>query len=222
MVGLLADRPQRGRQLGPLDHIAADFEALFAKHCQDVGHAKPTGEKALQSFLISESYKHGRHMQPINVASQNTDEPVDLVFVMDEIAIPVFEGKRVCDVLALRREGKHAIPVLLELKDKRLLKLLVEQAESYASLIDLHADLFAELFGVLLGEHVRFDAPAEKWIVWPASLNEADPHEDWLAERGVRVVGYTKSDAAHVAQGGAYVMRVGKSIRAPLAKVSGT
>ena len=83
----------------------------------------------------------------------------------------------------------------------------------YAALLDLHADLFAELFGVLLGEPVQFDAPAEKWIVWPAPPTGPDPQEDWLAAKGIRVVGYTETS-------GAYVTSVGKSVSATLAKAS--
>jgi len=216
MVSLLAERPQRGCRLETLVEFAANFEDLFAKHCRDVAHGRVTGEKALQSFLIREAYKHARHLEPINVASRITDEPVDLVFVTDEIALPITDGKTVCDVLALRRDGGRSTPVLLELKDQRQLTRLVEQVEGYAALVDLHANLFAELFAALLGEPVRFDAPAEKWIVWPAPPRPgADPQEDWLAARGVRVVGYTETD-------GAFALGVGKSVPAPLAKASAT
>jgi hypothetical protein len=216
MVGLLAERPQRGCRLETLVEFATTFEDLFAKHCRDVAHGRVTGEKALQSFLTREAYKHARHLEPINVASRITDEPVDLVFVTDEIALPIIDGKTVCDVLALRRDGGRSTPVLLELKDQRQLTRLVEQVEGYAALVDLHANLFAELFAALLGEPVRFDAPAEKWIVWPAPPRPGpDPQEDWLAARGVRVVGYTETD-------GAFALGVGKSVRAPLAKASAT
>ena len=41
-------------------------------------------------------------------------------FVTDEISLPTEEGKIVCDLLALRRDGGRCVPVLLELKDARL------------------------------------------------------------------------------------------------------
>jgi hypothetical protein len=53
-----------------------------------------------------------------------SDDPVELVFVTDDILLPVADGKMVCDVLALRRDGGRGTPVLLELKDARLMSVL--------------------------------------------------------------------------------------------------
>jgi hypothetical protein len=204
MVGLLHDRPQRGKSgITNTDRLVSNFEAMFAEHCRDVEQGKPTGEKALQSFLIRESYRNGRRMMPINVASARTNEPVELVLVTDEIPLPVPDGKTVCDVLALRRASGRSTPVLLELKDDRMLTRLVEQVECYSALMDEHATLFADLFGALLGEVVRFDGPTEKWIVWPAAGVEKDPREDELAGKRIRVVGYTEEN-------GVYDVRVGR------------
>lgn len=207
MVGLLRDKPQRGKSgITNLERVVADFDTLFAAHCSDVEQGRPTGEKALQSFLIREAYTHGRVLLPISLASSATNEPVELVFVTDEIPLPTADGKMVCDILALRRDGARSTPVLLELKDNRMLTRLVAQVEGYAALIDEHADAFAELFGALLGETVRFDGPTEKWIVWPAAGPGRDPREEELARRGIRVVTY-------VVHGEGYAFRVGE--RAP-------
>jgi hypothetical protein len=208
MVGLLHDRPQRGKGgFRNLDALCSTFEVQFASHCRDIEQGRVTGEKALQSFLVRDAYTHGRRMALINAASTQTNEPVDLVFVTDEIALPVAEGKMVCDVLGIRRDGGRSTPVLLELKDNRMLTRLIEQVDGYSALVDEHADLFAEFFGALLGEEVRFDGPTEKWIVWPAAGQGRDPREDVLAARGIRVVAYTE-------QGGSYVVRVGGRARA--------
>jgi hypothetical protein len=126
-----------------------------------------------------------------------------LTFITDEIPLPMAEGKIVCDILALRRDGGRSVPVLLELKDDRLLTRLVEQVEGYSALLDAHADLFAELFGALLGEDIRFDGPTEKWIVWPAAGPGKDPREDALATKGMSVVTFEE-------RGGAYTFRVGR------------
>ncbi len=134
LVGLLHDRPQRGKgKLRNLERVATDFESMFTAHCQDVSHGRITGEKALQSFLIRDAYTHGRHMATLNVASEASDTPVDLTFVTDEISLPTEAGKMVCDILALRRHGGRTVPVLLELKDCRMLKRLIEQVEGYAA-----------------------------------------------------------------------------------------
>jgi len=155
MVGLLPDRPQRGKSgLRDLSRVAADFETLFPAHCKDIDQGRITGEKALQSWLIRDAYTHDRKLDAINKASANTNDAVELVFVTDEISLPIESGKVVCDILALRVDDGRSAPVLLELKTDRMLKRLVEQVESYAALIDEHQALFAELHGALLGKEV--------------------------------------------------------------------
>jgi hypothetical protein len=191
MVGLLPDRPQRGKSgLTNLEAFTADFEGLFEAHCRNVEHGRITGEKALQSFLISEAQASGRRLASLNGASATTNDAVELAFITDEISLPIESGKTVCDILALRRDARRCTPVLIELKDSRQFTRLVEQVEGYAKLIDEHADLFAELFSSLLGEDVRFDGPTEKWIVWPAVGAGPDPRTGELLERGIRVAGY--------------------------------
>lgn len=204
MVSVLHDRPQRGKGgITDVDGLARDFEAMFGAHCRDIDQGRPTGEKALQSFLIREAYKNGRRLVPINIASKQTTEPVELVFVTDEIALPIAGGKIVCDLLALRRDGGRCTPVLLELKDDRMLTRLVQQVEGYAALVDEHAALFSALYSALLGEDVRFDGPTEKWIVWPDAGVSSDPREEELAMKRIRVVGYKE-------RAGEYRMRVGR------------
>lgn len=194
MVGLLPDRPQRGKSgLRDLARVAKEFDALFARHCQDIDHWRVTGEKALQSFMIAEAHRSGRRLESINVASKATDAPVELVFITDEVPVPVGDGKIVCDLLAFRRDGGRSTPVLLELKDARMLTRLVEQVDGYSALMDAHVESFEKLYAAVLGEPVRFDGPTEKWIVWPAAGDGTDPREAELAERGIRVVGYSEA-----------------------------
>lgn len=205
MVGLLPDRPQRGKSgLRDLDRVAREFDALFAQHCRDVDQGRVTGEKALQSWLIAEAHMNARRLVSINAASKATSDPVELVFVTDEIPVPVHDGKIVCDILALRRDGGRSTPVLLELKDARMLARLVEQVDDYAALVDAHVGLFEKLYAAVLGDPVKFDGPTEKWIVWPAAGDGVDPREDELAEKGIRVVAYRESD------GGGYKFGVGR------------
>lgn len=195
MVGLLPDRPQRGNSgIRDLRRLRDDFESLFTRHCVEVAQGRITGEKALQSFLIRDAQAHDGHLAALNEASRATSGPVDLVFVTDEIALPVESGKIVCDLLALRTDGGRSTPVLLELKDSRQLTRLVEQVEGYGLLIDEHAELFAKLYSALLGRAVVFDRPTEKWIVWPMAGERLDPKERELTERGIRVVGYEERD----------------------------
>lgn len=197
MVGLLPNRPQRGESgLTNLKSVSEGFEAMFDAHCRNVEHGRATGEKSLQSFLIAEAQKNGRRLISLNEASAATDTPVDLWFITDEIALPTVKGKLVCDILAVRRDGGRCTPVVIELKDSRQLTRLVQQVEGYAALIDLHADLFAELFSALLGEAIVFDGPTEKWIVWPAVTprSGADPRTSELLERRIRPASYVLAD----------------------------
>lgn len=207
MVGLLAERPQRGKSgITNLGRVQQDFEAVFATNCRDIDQGRPTGEKRLQSFLIREAYTHSRRLISINLASNHTDEPVELWFITDEIALPVETGKVVCDLLALRRDNRWSVPVVLELKDARQLKRLIEQVEGYAGLVDQHGGLFCELYAALLGSPVEFQSRAEKWIIWPAAGKDQDPREAELAARGIRVVGYTPHAA------GSYEFQVGRGV----------
>jgi hypothetical protein len=148
-----------------------------------------------QSFLIREAYKHSRHMQPVTTAARAARLDLELVFVTDEIPLPGDDGKIVCDLLALRRdEAGRQVPVVIELKSERALTRLLSQVEGYACLVDLHADLFAQLFAALLGEPVTFGGPCEKVIVWPSLPGEGpEPRAAELTARGVVVVGYTRS-----------------------------
>lgn len=195
MVGLLHDYPQLGKSgltKGDIQRLETDFESIFAEHCM-TGPEKKTPEKQLQSFLIRESYRNGRHMRPINEASK---DGVDLVFVTDEIALPTESGgKTVCDILALRRDGGRSRPVLIELKSERALKRLVAQVNDYSAMMNDHAPLFAELYSALLGEEIRFDLPPEKWIVWPMEGDTEDPRDAKQAE--IRIVGYKPAAAGY-------------------------
>lgn len=208
MISLLADRPQRGSDpLRDLGRIARNFEALFEKHCQDIGQGRPTDEKRLQSYLISEAYQHGRAMVSLNNASKSTNEPVELSFITDEI--PVHDGRKIiCDILALRRDGGRSTPVLIELKSERLLSCLVKQVENYSELIDEHPGAFAALFGAVLGESIQFDGPTEKWIVWPALGPGKDRKEEEWLDRGIRYVAYQEP-------GDGYGFTVGPSPKPP-------
>lgn len=198
MVGLLPERPQRGKSgLTNLERVARNFDTLFALHCRDVPHGRVTREKVLQSFLISEAYRNDRRLTSINRASRRTDEPVDLTFVTDEIPLPTENGKIVCDILALRRDGGRSTPVLIELKDSRMLTRLVEQVESYSLLMEDNREGFEKLFEAVLGEAVRFDAFVETWIVWPRAGVGREPNEQALAEQGIRTVCYEAVGSAY-------------------------
>jgi hypothetical protein len=194
MIGLLPERPQRGqRGLQSTAHVVKSFDRIFQKHCVDIEQGRITPEKALQSWLIRDAQAHGARLRAVSDASRATGAPVDLSFVTDEIAIPFEEGKVVCDLLALRTDGGRSTPVLIELKSSRALTRIVTQVNTYAALIETHADLFAQLYSALLDRPVHFDAPPEKWIIWPRAGELIDPKEDALRAHGIRVVGYEQA-----------------------------
>lgn len=203
MVGLLAEAPQLGKSaLRNTCRVVREFEVLFSRYC-----TKPpkrvTGEKALQSFLIRDAYAHERKLHEVNKASLQTNGPVALTFVTDEIALPVqgkdkSDGKIVCDILALRADPRGGvIPVVMELKDERAMKRLIQQTTAYAGLMDLHRPLFEKLYSALLGEDIQFTASAEKWAVWPASKHEPDRREAEFASHGIRLVSYEQIGSAY-------------------------
>ena len=206
MVGLLHERPQRGH--GPytdLGRLAMEFDTEFRKYCVDVEQGRPTPEKKLQSFLIRDAYRNHRKMALLNKASMRTKDPVELIFVTDEIRLPV-EGNKVegnkreigCDFLAVRKTETGHIPVLIELKSERTRTELVGQVNNYSPLIVEHAALFGQLYTALLGRPSDFgsNCRCEKWIVWPVleadGLDKPDNQEKHLAKCGIRVVGYLR------------------------------
>lgn len=133
MVGLLPERPQRGKSgLRDLSRVAQEFESLFQTHCVEVAHGRPTPEKSLQSSMTADAYLHERRMLPLCVDERET------VFVADELALPKAEGGRiVCDMLALRRDSEgYCRPAVIELKSARQLSRLVEQVRDYAACVE--------------------------------------------------------------------------------------
>lgn len=186
MVGLRPDRPQRGRSgITSVERLAANFEREYEAHCVSCPHKRPTPEKRLQSHLLAQAYRGRRFISDL----QPNDEGRALEFVTDELSLPVEGGEIVCDLLALRGDRAAAI----ELKTARQMKRLVEQVTGYAALMDEHADLFGELFSVILGRRVELSGRCERWIVWPHPQgHERDPRETELAALGIRVVGYTE------------------------------
>jgi len=194
LVGLLPSRPQRGRSgFRDLDRLARDFDSLFQSHCVDVPHGRATPEKKLQSWIMADAYRHERELRALDRA---TGDAVTTLFVADELALPVGDGKRiVCDLLALRcaPDGRKN-PAVIELKSARQMRRLVEQVQSYASAIERQQEGFEAFFSAVLGEHVRFSGPAERWIVWPQAGADRDPREQELGSAGIRVVGYAESE----------------------------
>lgn len=198
MIGLRADRPQRGKpSIKNLESLAANFEEEFRAHCIECEQGRTTPEKRLQSYLVSSAYRNERRMADLHVDGE--DPPA---FVTDELSLPVDGGRIVCDLLAVRGDR----PAAVELKPAREMKRLVEQVTGYAALVEEHMDLFAELFGVVMGRPMDLRPPCEKWIVWPHPAgHHRDPREEELAALGIRVVGYTEVE-------GGFEFRVGRSL----------
>lgn len=191
LVGLLPERPQRGKGgFKNLAELRDSFGELFAHHCRDIPQGRVTPEKALQSWIISEAYRNERRLRGLNEASEMTDHPVQLVFVTDEVPIPGAHGSLVCDLLALRCDDGRATPVLIELKSSRQMRELTRQVTEYSVLMDEHREAFERLYSAVLGFDVRFDARTERWIVWPATGSGVEPREAELAALGIRVVSY--------------------------------
>ncbi|MBK6919373.1 MAG: hypothetical protein IPH07_18400 [Deltaproteobacteria bacterium] len=186
IIGLRPDRPQRGKStITNIVGLAANFEREYAEHCVACDHTRETPEKRLQSFLLAGACRNRRHIRDLQLDEQEAP----LLFVTDELSLPVENGEIVCDILALHGD----LPAAIELKPARQMKRLVEQVTDYAALVDEHADLFGELYSVILGRRVELHAPCERWIVWPHPVRNArHPREAELAALGVRVVGYAE------------------------------
>lgn len=195
MIGLENDRPQRGTRIN-LKQLKNHFESYYNSHCSVCPQGRITREKALQSFFIREAYQNHRKMRSINEASRITNDPVDLLFVVDEISVPLEDkGRIVCDILAIRVvPDRKYTPVLLELKSSRLKQELFDQVEKYAAVVDNNSKVFQELFSEILGGEIKVVGSCEKWIVWPMEKDAADRRQEEFASKGIRVVGYQQSE----------------------------
>jgi len=189
MISLLPNSPQLGKgNLRNPKRLAARFEEEFQRWCASRQLGRPTPEKLLQSFLVSDAQTHGGSL---NVLNRAAGDGTELYFVTDEVALPTIDGKIVCDLLAVRKGREGWIPVAIELKSARTMTRLVEQLCDFAVLVDRHLDLFARLASVRMGREICFEGGCEKWIVWPQlASGRPEPHEDQLAEDGIRIAGY--------------------------------
>ena len=197
MVGLLPGRPQRGKGGYAAEGILEGFEEKFRKHCVDIPQGRPTPEKQLQSFLIGNAYRHGRRFEALIAGGDGSGRFEDVIFITDEIPMEAGGRKIVCDLLALRRTRGRSIPVLIELKSRRAMTELVGQLTAYSAAMDKHAEEFVQLYSALLGEKVHFDAPTEKWLVWPGPDDRPgpDPRQDELTAKGIGVIQYVSADS---------------------------
>ena len=203
LVSILHETSQVGEAFTHIDKLIGQLGATYDEP------RRKTPEKQLQSALIRNAHANERHLDALEKASERTNEPVQLLFVNDELAMSLRDGGRiVCDVLALRVDGGRSRPVLLELKSSRDLNQLIKQVVGYSTLLEEHRDLFAAFYGAILGRDVHFDdGPPETWIVWPeATGHEKDPREEELRVQGIRVVSY-------VGTGPEYSFRVGDSVK---------
>lgn len=201
MVGLLPERPQRGRSnIRDLAELARDFDAQFAKHCRDIAHGRVTPEKRLQSFLVADAYAHDRRMVALEGAFAGPAERGALTFITDEIVVRPLEpngrGKLVCDLLALRERDGADIPVLIELKSSRAMTELIRQTTRYVALMVEHQASFERLYAATLGRDVRFAGAPEKWIVWPAPTR-GGRRDDALREHAITAIEYTEVGDAY-------------------------
>ena len=191
MVGLLPERPQRGRPgIRDLKRLARSFEARFHRDCVNVDQGRPTPEKRLQSWLLADAYRHIRELKPLTVGWGKTEEK--LLFVTDELLLLDDEGRRnVCDLLAFRTaDGETGAPVVIELKTARQMTRLIEQVAGYASLVEEHAEGFERLYGAVLGREAWFTGPPEQWVVWPADTRRPDRRTAEFAGWGIKLIGY--------------------------------
>ena len=71
MVGLLPERPQRGKSgIRNLGRLREEFEERFQRDCVDIEHGRPTPEKALQSWIIADALRNEREMKLLAVGSE--------------------------------------------------------------------------------------------------------------------------------------------------------
>jgi PD-(D/E)XK nuclease superfamily protein len=189
MVSIDLDRPQVGKSsLRNLKTISDGFDDLFQKHCMQ-GPCRPTPEKRLQSYLIAQALKNGRRLLCLEHPGE------EVYFITDEVSLPTYDGKIVCDLLAAVRINGGWRPMLVELKSERAMKRLIEQLDRFSYLIEQHLDAFGRLASTILKRPIQWSGSAQKVLVWPAVDKPVDPRISELAQLGIRCVGYRDKGA---------------------------
>jgi hypothetical protein len=191
MVGLLPDKPQLGTGYATTANVLLDFEGEFSRWCDGAAPSRVTPEKRIQSFLISDALCHNRYLRALNEASACTSEPVELVFITDELVMPSISGDQRLDLLCLNVRGECDSLVLIELKPSRAMKELLRQTAAYAQILEQHRSSVADLASAALGREVVPQGSVQKWIIWPLAGVDRDPREGKFGGAGVRVVGYS-------------------------------
>ncbi len=163
MVGLSPDRPQRGKGGYKADQLKSNFDEEFEKHCVNIPQGRPTPEKQLQSYLISDAYRHNRQMMALQSLLPPA-EKTSLIFVTDEISLAHGGQKIVCDILALNRTSTGDIPVLMELKSERAMTRLIQQLNDYVAVINAYHAQYEALFSALLGRGHHIFCSAGKMV----------------------------------------------------------
>jgi hypothetical protein len=197
MVGLLPDKPQLGTGYATTANVLLNFEGEFSRWCDGAAPSRVTPEKRVQSFLISDALCHNRCLRALNEASARTSEPVELVFITDELVMPSICGDQRLDLLCLNVRDRCDRLVLIELKPSRAMKELLRQTAAYAQILERHRAEVAELAGAVLGREVVLQGSIQKWIVWPAAGVGTDPREAEFGAAGVRVVGYSPAGTGY-------------------------
>jgi hypothetical protein len=189
MVSIDPDRPQVGKSgISNLKALSDGFDDMYQKHCLE-GPGRPTPEKRLQSYLIAHALKHDRRMHCLEYPGE------EIYFITDEISLPTYDGKMVCDVLAAVRMNGGWCPMLIELKSERAMKRLIEQLDGFSNLIERHLDAFGRLASTMLGTSIQWSGSTKKMLVWPATDKPVDPRASELDRLGIRCVGYRDNGA---------------------------
>lgn len=90
MIGLLLDRPRRGKGgYRNVARLAESFDDEFNRWCCDIDKGRSTPEKRLQSFLLSDAHSHDSVMTTLCEASQSTDDSAHLELFMGEMLEPM-------------------------------------------------------------------------------------------------------------------------------------
>ena len=169
---------------------------------------RPTPEKELQSFLIrmspftNESGTYMRRMVEIEeCVAKKIGSRSKIYFITDELAVMRNHTakKTVCDILAMRvDEEGTCIPMLIELKTKRLKKRLIGQIESYSEAfeeLEKHLQGFSKMYSLLSGKTVEFAGrKPEPWIIWPFSKRDMPSK---VIGENINVIGYSVVDQGY-------------------------
>lgn len=176
-VSVAIDTPLSGYgsgQCGSLDEALMRFKEKKANFVEPKT-LKGKEERRLQADIIRLALQNGRSLK--KAFRKPLNEFKDILFVLDEVSMGDSNhlneeglGASRCDLLCLARKGEQWLPLVVELKYKRMGKALIDQVNRYVVELASYRKELDRLLEAITGKSVA-KGDIQKMVVMPTVEN---------------------------------------------------